>query len=645
MSGSRPTGPSDAAGTGGAHREGPGVPLGATPDGDGCTFAVWAPASRSVSVRLGPDDASAPSRLEPLHAVDGGYHVGRVEHCRPGTRYRYRLDGGEQLADPASRSQPDGVHGPSEVVDLSDHAWGDDGFVAAPLWQTVLYELHIGTFTEAGTFDAAIEHLSDLSELGVTAVEVMPVAQFPGRWNWGYDGVFPFAVQSSYGGPRGLQRFVDACHQQGLAVVLDVVYNHLGPEGNVLGAYGPYFTDRYRTPWGAAVNVDGEHSDQVRHYFIANALGWLSAFHVDALRLDAVHSILDTTARPFLADLSEAVDDLGRHQGRPLTLIAESADNDPRVVRPRASGGLGIQAQWNDDFHHALHAVVTGERAGYYEDFATLDQLARTVAEGFYFQGEYSPFRKRRHGAPSRDIDPSQLVVFAQNHDHIGNRPAGDRLSTLVPTAVLRLVAAALLLSPQVPLLFMGEEYGEPAPFPYFVDHGDPELSRAVRSGRTGEMEELGLPGRPLDPTEGRTRDIAVLDHRLRRRDGHHQLYELYTGLLSFRSTDPVLSRPDRGRCSASAVGRVLVQVRQLGHRLAVVLGNFSDGAHEVVLPEGPPGSAGAWVTALDIDDPRLGGRGLAAPDPDGGRISVPGFGALVLSWRADAPTPEGAVA
>ena len=497
----------------------PVLPLGSVPSAVGTTsFSVWAPRSGSVRLRLRPGDHGVGAREETLEPTGDGYHGVVLDACPAGVRYHYLLDDGRALADPASRFQPEGVHGPSEVFDPGVHRWTDAGFVAAPLRSAVLYELHVGTFTAAGTLDAAAEHLPALAELGVTAIEPMPIAQFPGRWNWGYDGVFPFAVHDTYGGPAALQRFADACHRCGMSLVLDVVYNHLGPEGDVLEAYGPYLTDRYRTPWGTAVNFDGPGSDDVRRFFVENAVGWFRDFHVDALRLDAVHGIVDTTATPFLVDLARAVEEQRQQTGRSWSLIAESADNDPRVVSSRAAGGLGLDAQWNDDFHHALHALITGERAGYYVDFGGLDQLARAMDQGFVFQGEYSAHRGRRHGAPSGGIEPDRFVIFAQNHDHVGNRPAGDRLASLVSPASLRLAAAVVLLAPGVPLLFMGEEYGETAPFPYFVDHGEAELAAATWAGRAEEMASLGLAGKMLDPRAESTRRVAVLDGRWRHR-------------------------------------------------------------------------------------------------------------------------------
>jgi len=582
--------------------------LGAIPSGRRCAFTVWAPRSATVRVQLGT------GRERDLLPTGKGYHQGAVEDCAPGTRYRYVLEDGRALPDPASRYQPNGVHGPSAVFDPREHRWSDSDFVAPPLWQYVIYELHIGTFTEAGTFDAAIEHLPELASLGVTAIEPMPVAQFPGRWNWGYDGVFPYAVQDTYGGPAALQRFADACHANGMALVLDVVYNHLGPEGNVLDAFGPYFTDRYRTPWGAAINYDGAGSDEVRRFFTENALTCLSEFHADALRLDAIHGIVDSTATPFLVELSRAVGELGQATGRQLHLIAESADNDPRVVAPPVAGGLGIDGQWNDDYHHALHSMLTGERAGYYADFGDLEQLAKAIATGFVYQGEHSAYRGRRHGAPSGAIEPERLVIFAQNHDHVGNRPAGERLASLVTAASARLAAAVLLLSPGIPLLFMGEEYGAVTPFPYFVDHGDDELRAAVRSGRAREMASLGLAGEEVDPTAASSHLAAVLDRTIRV-DG---MDRLYGELLRLRREHSSLARSRRGGASAQACGTLLTVLRASADEMAVCLFNFGgDPIVEVALPRGE-----GWTLLTSSADPAFGGEG----PPEGHCLGAKGF-------------------
>lgn len=427
--------------------------VGATYLGEGrCRFCVWAPLADRVAVHV-----VAPREwLAPLARDARGYHCGVVTGVEPGSRYFYVLDGEKERPDPASRYQPEGVHGPSQVVDTRAFPWSDRGWCAPALQELVLYELHVGTYTPAGTFEAIIPHLDGLRELGINAVELMPVAQFPGNRNWGYDGVYPFAVQNSYGGPAGLQRLVDACHRRGLAVILDVVYNHLGPEGNYLGDFAPYFTDRYRTPWGAALNFDGPHSDEVRRFFIANALYWLTEFHIDGLRLDAVHAIIDVSAFPFLEELAAVVHRYADRSGRRVYVIAESDLNDPRLIRPRLLGGYGLDAQWIDDFHHALHTLLTGERHGYYQDFGTVHHLAQAFRKGYVYTGQYSSYRRRRHGKAPRLCAAHRFVVFAQNHDQVGNRAQGERLSALTDFAGLKLAACAVLLSPFVPRCLWG---------------------------------------------------------------------------------------------------------------------------------------------------------------------------------------------
>jgi maltooligosyltrehalose trehalohydrolase len=400
----------------------------------------------------------------------------------------------------------------------------------------VLYELHVGTFSRAGTFDAVIPELERLRALGVTALELMPVAQFPGSRNWGYDGVYPFAVQDSYGGARGLQRLVDACHRAGLAVVLDVVYNHLGPEGNYLRDFGPYFTERYSTPWGAALNFDGADNHGVRRFFIENALQWIEDFHIDALRLDATHAIIDCSARPFLEELADTVRQRGEELGRRPYLIAESDLNDPRVVHPSALGGLGLDAVWSDDFHHAAHSLLTSETSGYYADFGRLEHLATAFRTGMSEPGGYSRHRRRRHGRPGAELRPEQAVVCLQNHDQIGNRLLGERLSKLLSFEQQKLAASVLCLAPFVPLLFMGEEYGETAPFQYFISHGDQSLLEAVRRGRRHEFASFGWTGATPDPAAIETFERCILNPELRHSGSHQLLHRWYAALLRLRS-------------------------------------------------------------------------------------------------------------
>jgi maltooligosyltrehalose trehalohydrolase len=552
---------------------------GAWPLGEDRTdFRVWAPLANSVAVEI----LDRRERV-PLHETVDGAFAG-VARCGPGSRYVYVLDGDVVRADPASRWQPEGVHGPSRVVDLGDHDWNDDSFGPVPLSDAVLYELHVGTFTKGGTFASAVASLDDLVALGITAVEVMPIAQFPGARNWGYDGVFPFAVQNSYGGPAAFQDFVGACHERGLAVVLDVVYNHLGPEGNVLPDFAPYLTERYRTPWGPAVNLDGSDSDGVRSYLVENALQWFVDFHVDGLRLDAVHELIDRSARPFLADLASAVHDYGERTGRTAWLIAESADNDPRVVSDQALGGLGLDAQWNDDFHHAVHVALTGEQSGYYGDYEGPPDVARAMDHGFVYQGQRSAFRRRRHGAPSTALQPNRFVDFVQNHDQVGNRAEGERLSALVKPEQVRLAAALVALAPGIPLLFMGEEYAETAPFAYFIDHGDPALIAAVRRGRAQEHGRSEVDA--LDPADPETFERCVLTPQLRLEPGHRELWLLYQSLLALRSAEPALRRAERAWTVAHAEASVVSLIRTHGRTTIATLFNLSGSDATGVLPE-----------------------------------------------------------
>jgi maltooligosyltrehalose trehalohydrolase len=525
----------------------------------------------------------------------------------PGAGYGYRLDGGDDLPDPASRSQPWGVHGPSAIVDPAAFAWSDAGFRAPALSELVLYELHVGTFTEAGTFDGAIERLDDLVALGVTACELMPVAQFPGARNWGYDGVDLWAPQSTYGGPDGLRRLVDACHARGLAVVLDVVYNHFGPEGNYLGRFAPYLTDLHHTPWGQAVNVDGAQSDEVRRYLVGNALHWLDEYHIDALRLDAIHGIVDTSAEPFLRELADAVAALGERRRRTLLLIAESDLNDPQVVRPAIVGGLGLDSAWTDDVHHALHAAITREDDGYYAAYGSLAQLAKALRQGFVYDGCWSDYRERRYGAPPVGLDGRHFVVFAQNHDQVGNRALGDRLSQLVDLERQKLAAGVILLSPFVPLLFMGEEYGETAPFLYFTDHGDEQLNAAVREGRAREFASFARSGELLDPHDPEAFARSRLDWGLRGQGQHAQLLDLHGELLALRRRLAPLARLSLRDAVVTAVddAEVILLCRRAGDD--AVLAAFHLGGGEsppIALPEG------AWRPILDSADVRFGGPG-----------------------------------
>ncbi|GAQ53728.1 malto-oligosyltrehalose trehalohydrolase [Streptomyces acidiscabies] len=506
-------------------------------------FEVWAPQASRVT--LHGDGITRALERDPQRA---GWWRGDAE-ASDGTRYGFAVDDGPVLPDPRSRRQPDGPDGLSAVVDQGAYAWRVP-WAGRPLQGAVLYELHVGTYTPEGTLDAAADRLGHLAALGVTHVELMPLCPFPGTNGWGYEGVSLWAVHEPYGGPEALKRFVDRAHALGLGVVLDVVHNHLGPSGNHLPAFGPYFTDTHHTPWGAAVNLDAAGSDEVRSFLLGSALAWLRDFRLDGLRLDAVHALRDTRAYPFLEELSAAVDALAAETGRPLFLIAESDLNDPRVISPRERGGLGLHAQWNDDFHHALHCALTGEAQGYYADFARapLAAVAKTLTDGFFHDGTYSSFRGRRHGRP---LDRSRtaahrLLGYSQTHDQIGNRAQGDRLSASLPPGLLACAAALTLTGPFTPMLFMGEEWAASTPWQFFTDHTDPDLAEAVRRGRRREFAAHGWAEEDVpDPQSPATRDRSCLDWAEAEREPHARVLAWYRTLITLRHTHPDLTDPD----------------------------------------------------------------------------------------------------
>ena len=582
--------------------------LGAIPLDEGrCSFCVWAPkAGRVELVLTAPEE-----RIVAMEPAARGYIHVVADGVAPGARYLYRLDGERTHPDPASRSQHGGVHEPSQVVAPGFH-WTDHSWPGLPLDQYITYELHVGTFTTGGTFDSAIERLDDLVDLGVTAIELMPIAQFPGGRNWGYDGAYLFAAQSTYGGPDGLKRLVDACHARGLAVVLDVVYNHLGPEGNYLNEFGHYFTERHRTPWGAALNFDGHWSDEVRRYFIENALYWIRDCHIDGLRLDAVHAIFDTSARPFLQELGDALRLQGEIVNRRVYSFAESNLNDPRMVSPRALGGNGLDAQWVDDLHHGLHTALTGERAGYYDDFRGFSDLATSWRDGFVFAGQYSKYRGRRHGVSAHALPAHSFVIAAQNHDQVGNRMLGERLTALVSFEQLKLAAGVVLLSPYLPLLFMGEEYGEPAPFLFFTSHGDPGLVEAVRRGRKEEFATFRWQGEPPDPQDESTYNRCRLSWDLRREGRHARLLNLYKTLLHHRRTHPALRLLSRDHMQTFVFDRqkILAAHRWTVDRGVFVLFHVGESA----VPVSAPVPAGRWEKLLDTAEPEWDGPGSSLP-------------------------------
>ena len=595
-----------------------GTRLGATLLDDGrCEFRVWAPAVERIELHI-----TAPRETRvPLQKKETGYHEAVVDDCPAGTRYFYVLNREKERPDPASRFQPEGVHGPSEVVPR-DFKWNDGGWRGLPLEDFVVYELHVGTFTNEGTFDAVIPRLDALKELGVTAIELLPVAQFPGARNWGYDGTFVSAVQNSYGGPAALKRLVDACHVRGLAILLDVVYNHLGPEGNYLGEYAPYFTDRYKTPWGLALNFDGPHSDHVRWYFIQSALQFIDEFHFDGLRVDAVHAIVDHSAEPFLQDLCEAVRKRAEEMGRRVYTIAESDLNDPRVITPKEDYGLGFDSQWSDDYHHSLHTLLTGERDGYYMGFGTVSDLARVTSTGYLYTGQHSNYRNRRYGLAPKTKNGAKFVVCAQNHDQVGNRMMGDRLAAMLSAEQLKVAAASVVLSPFIPMLFMGEEYGEKAPFQYFTSHSDKDLIEAVRKGRAEEFDDFSWQGEPPDPHDEETFNRSKLNWDLEQRAEHASLRRLYAELLRLRRETPALRSLDLTSIETHADDqrRILLVRRWTGDEAVLIGYNFSDQAQTVEVPF----KSASWRPMIET-----GAR------IDGNRLTMPAWSFALMSSRA----------
>jgi maltooligosyltrehalose trehalohydrolase len=499
--------------------------------------------------------------------------------------YSYLLDGTATFPDPASRSQPQGVHGPSAIADPS-FSWSDADWKGIALGDMIIYELHVGTFTEQGDLEGVISKLDYLRALGVNTIELMPVTQFPGKRNWGYDGVYPFAVHHDYGGVKGLKKLVNEAHRHGIAVILDVVYNHLGPEGNCFREYGPYFTGRYKTFWGEAINFDDAGCDGVRHFFWQNALMWLDEFHVDGLRLDAVHAIWDFGASHFVEELAGKVAALEEDNERQKVLIAELDLNAPRYINPTFKGGYGLDGQWIDEFHHALHSLVTGETNGYYEDFGEPIHLARSLRDSYVYTGQYSTHRKRCFGVVPKDNPYSQFVVFGQNHDQVGNRMLGDRLSASISFEALKLVAAAVLLSPHVPLLFMGEEYGEKKPFQYFISHTDEELVANVRKGRREEFGHFNWEGEVPDPQAEETFRQCKLSWNDKSDPLAATLLSFYKYLIAFRYERFAMKGKERNAVHVyDPVGKVIAFERRCGPDTLVIIMNFDKVKASVTLP------------------------------------------------------------
>jgi maltooligosyltrehalose trehalohydrolase len=574
-----------------------------------CEFTVWSPLHKEIAVQI----VSPQKRIIPMQKDELGYFKVVVQDIEPGTLYFYKLGEDKDRPDPASHSQPKDVHGPSEVIDHSQMKWTDNNWSGISLEEMIIYEIHVGTFTPEGTFEAIIPRLKELHEFGINAIELMPIGQFPGNRNWGYDGVFPYAAQSSYGGCEGLKKLVDAAHQQGISIILDVIYNHFGPEGNYMSEYGLYFTDAHKTAWGSGINFDKEYSYGVRNYFLENAIYWFENFHIDALRLDASDHIFDISAQHFLQELAENVDQLSQKQGRKLYLTAENDLSATRVIRPLELGGYGIDAQWNDAFHHCLHTILTGEQVGYYEDYGTCEQLAKAFKEGFVYSGQYSPFRKKFHGSDSSAIPGHQFVVFTQNHDQVGNRMLGDRLTHLVSFEALKLAAAVLLLAPNVPLIFMGEEYAEDAPFLYFVSHTDQNLIEIVREGRKKDFAAFHLEGEYLDPESTDTFNKCKLQWEKRQEGKHKVMLELYQHLIGLRRTIPALKQLDKQNLDASVIEEDKLMFLRRGSEESQVFCIMNFNEQDITFKVSP--SQGNWQKILDSADAKWMGSGSTMPE------------------------------
>ena len=563
-----------------------------------CRFSVWAPLRERMTLHI-----VYPSEQKlNMQKQDNGYFILDMRDVEPGSRYYYIPDGENDYPDPASNFQPQGVHGPSEVIDHEAYQWKDLQWKGLPFKDLIIYEIHIGTFSESGTFESAISLLDDLVAIGINAIELMPVAQFPGTRNWGYDGVYPYAVQNSYGGPDGLKGLVDACHLKGIAVILDVVYNHMGPDGNYFSQFGPYFTDRYHCPWGDAINLDGEWSDGVRDYVTENPLHWFERYHIDGLRLDAIHTIFDNGAVSIWQLMHDRINLLEQQLGRSLYMIAESDLNSPRVLKEPENGGYGFDAQWLDDFHHALYVLLDHKGKERYYDFGNMEQLAKAYTDGFVHSGEYVKFRKRRHGASSTGIPGDQFVAFINNHDQCGNRIAGEPLSMLIDFERLKLAAAALLLAPYVPMLFMGEEYGSDQPFYFFADYTDERLAKAVQEGRKKEFEGFNNEGEMPDPSDEKTFRDSVLQWQQRYTGKHLILTEWYKKLITFRRENQVMQSFNKNNIRANIIGTDVIELHRQdegGLNQLIIFLNFSENILPCILPD----YGFEWTKAIDSTD------------------------------------------
>jgi maltooligosyltrehalose trehalohydrolase len=580
-----------------------------------CRFTVWAPIPDKVELKIVSHD----NRIIPLQKNERDYWAAEVENIPPGTLYKFILNGEEEYPDPASCYQPEGVHGPSQVIDHNSFIWSDED----KNWQgieknkLIIYELHVGTFTQEGTFEAIIDRLDDLTDLGINTIELMPVSSFPGERNWGYDGVYKFSVQNSYGGPDALKKLVNECHKKGIAVCLDVVYNHFGPEGNYTEKYGYYLTERYNSPWGDALNFDAAYGTDVGNFFIENALFWFKNYHIDILRLDAIHTIYDISANHILKEIAEAVDKFSKEQGRKFLLIAESDLNDSKVLKPLEMGGYALDGQWSDDFHHSLWALLTGEAEGYYMDFGRLEHFKKAMEEGYAYSSVYSKHRKRNHGNSPKEVPADCFVVFCQNHDQVGNRLFGERISHLISIESVKLAAGAYILSPYIPLIFMGEEYAENNPFLYFVSHSDKALVKSVREGRKEEFSDFNNGKEPPDPMKIETFNNSKLSWKSRNHNHNGIILNWYKTLIKLRKTVLALSTPDKE--SMSVYGdeekKYIILQRwdnKSGSHVYILI-NFSN--HEVSLTIDNLPESDIFIKILDSSDRIWGGEGSKSPE------------------------------
>jgi maltooligosyltrehalose trehalohydrolase len=534
---------------------------------------LWAPLAKKVQLI----NCSANKNLF-LEKAEYGYWIAKTSGLQPGDRYKFSIDDGEAYPDPASLSQADGVHEASVALDIKSFNWTDTTWKNISLEQYILYEVHTGTFSNEHNFEGIENKLDHLTDLGINAIEIMPVGQFPGSRNWGYDGVYPFAVQQSYGGAKALQKLVNTCHEKGISVILDVIYNHLGPEGNYLPMFGPYFTGKYSTPWGKAINYDDAWCDGVRQYFIENALMWFRDFHIDALRMDAVHAIKDFSPVHIIKEIKQYTNELMKVTGRNHYLIAEMDLNDPVFINPAEKGGFGVDAQWMDEFHHALRVASGQKREGYYSDFNGLPHLAKSYTDAYVYDGQFSKHRKKKFGIKTNNPG-KQFVVFSQNHDHTGNRMMGERTSQLVSHEMCKLMAAAVMVSPYVPMLFMGEEWAETNPFLFFISHTDKELTAIVNKGRKAEFSHFNWQGEPPDPEKEETFNSSLLQWQLLKEEKHKAMYEYYKKLINLRKTSPALKHLDRNNTTAltDEKNKILTLHRWHETQHLVCVMNFSD--------------------------------------------------------------------